>query len=212
VHLLRQLCGALSEAHAVGLIHRDVKPDNVLLCRLGGSHDVVKLFDFGLVQIANRDAPSAKLTQVGLIVGTPEYMSPEQVSGAEIDLRTDLFSLGAVAYFLLTGACPYSGENTLALMYARLREGARPPSEYRSDVPVDVERIILRCLAREKADRFADARELERALAGCACAREWNDESAAEWWNHEATDGPDPTRSARSTLRPTSHYPPVTSA
>jgi hypothetical protein len=206
VHLLRQLCGALSEAHDEGLIHRDVKPDNVLLCRLGGLHDVAKLFDFGLVQVAGGDAPSERLTQVGLVVGTPEYMSPEQVTGEEVDLRTDLFSLGAVGYFLLTGTCPYGGDNSLALMYARVKEPVRPPGAFRPDLPEDLERVVLRCLARQRADRYADAKTLERALAACACAREWDDERAAAWWSDASNFGP----SRPSALLPTVGYPPAT--
>ncbi len=206
VHLLRQLCGALAEAHGIGLIHRDVKPDNVLLCRLGGLHDVAKLFDFGLVQIARGDAPSERLTQVGLVVGTPEYMSPEQVTGEGVDLRTDLFSLGAVGYFLLTSTCPYGGDNSLALMYARVKEPVRPPREYRPDLPEDLESVVLRCLARERAERFADAKELDRALARCACAGEWDDERAAVWWADASHGG-----SYRpSALLPTIGYPPAT--
>ncbi len=206
VHLVRQLCGALSEAHGLGLIHRDIKPDNVLLCRLGGQNDVAKLFDFGLVRITSGGDPSGRLTHVGTVVGTPEYMSPEQVTGEEVDHRTDLFSLGAVAYFLLTGACPFVGDNNLALMYARVKEPVRPPRVYQPDLPRDLERVVLRCLARQKADRFADAKELERALADCSCAGEWDDERAAAWWA-----GADrPSASGPSSVMPTVGLPPAT--
>jgi hypothetical protein len=206
VHLLRQLCGALSEAHAMGLIHRDIKPDNVLVCHLGGLHDFAKLFDFGLVRTADRDASSARLTQAGMVMGTPEYMSPEQVIGQEVDLRTDLFSLGAIAYFLLTGFCPFEGDNDLALMYARIKHPARPLTEHRADLPKDLEEVVLRCLARERADRFSDAKELERALAGCACAREWSDERAAAWW----AESSGPLRARPTALLPTVALPPAT--
>jgi tRNA A-37 threonylcarbamoyl transferase component Bud32 len=207
VNLLRQICGALAEAHAAGLIHRDVKPDNVLLCSLGGLHDVTKLFDFGLVQVESRDAREAKLTQVGLVVGTPEYMSPEQVTGDEVDLRTDLFSLGAVAYFLLTGTCPYGGDNSLSLMYARVREPARPPTAHRPGLPEDLERVVMRCLSRDKSDRFSDAKQLERALAECACVGQWSSEHAAAWWAGERAREGFNAAPRQSSLQSTSGYP-----
>src|SRR5262249_40385619 len=106
VYLLRQVCGALHEAHSIGLVHRDIKPDKVLACCLGGKHDVAKLFDFGLVQMMFAGPASSRLTQTGSVVGTPDFMSPEQVAGQEIDHRSDVFSLGAVAYFILTGRLP----------------------------------------------------------------------------------------------------------
>jgi hypothetical protein len=205
INLLRQLCGALFEAHDAGLIHRDVKPDNVLLCRLGGLHDVAKLFDFGLVRAVGQDAPSAKLTQAGMVLGTPYYMSPEQVTGEEIDHRTDLYSLGAVAYYLLTGACPFDGDNVLAVMYARVREPVRPPGELRPELPSDLEQIVVRCLARDRAERFVDARQLEQALSRCACAADWGDQQAAAWWEGQADSSP-PAFSTKPTVR----YPPGT--
>jgi serine/threonine-protein kinase len=110
IHLLRQVCGALAEAHAIGLVHRDIKPGNVLACQRGGRHDVAKLLDFGLVQthtLAGGGAEASRLTQTGAIAGTPAYMSPEQAAGkADLDARSDIYSLGAVAYFLLTGRPP----------------------------------------------------------------------------------------------------------
>src|SRR5262249_51037185 len=102
VHLLRQVCAALHEAHAVGLVHPDIKPSNIIVCERGGVHDVVKLLDFGLVTSVQPQA-NTRLTQQGTIVGTPLYMSPEQSTGARIDARSDIYSLGAVAYFLLIG-------------------------------------------------------------------------------------------------------------
>jgi serine/threonine protein kinase len=182
VYLLRQVCGALHEAHSIGLVHRDVKPDNILTCCLGGKHDVAKLFDFGLVQTVFTGAADSRLTQLGSVVGTPDYMSPEQVSGLEIDHRSDVFSLGAVAYFLLTGRPPFEGENPLSVMYARLKEPVQPPTLHRPDIPNDLEHIVVRCMDRVAAARFADARALERALAGCAAAAEWDDERAKSWW------------------------------
>ncbi len=183
VYLLRQVCGALQEAHGIGLVHRDVKPDNVLVCRLGGLHDVAKLFDFGLVRAIDGDEPASRLTKAGVLLGTPDFMSPEQVTGDDIDQRSDLFSLGAVAYYLLTAKLPFEGKNPLAAMYARIREPAPPLTAHHTDVPADLERVVLQCLAVAKADRFSDMRALQQALAACGCANDWNEERAKEWWD-----------------------------
>ena len=206
IYLLRQICGALSEAHSIGLVHRDVKPDNVLVGCLGGQHDVAKLFDFGLVRTVEDEGPTSRLTKAGSVLGTPSYMSPEQVMGEPIDQRSDLFSLGVVAYFLLTGKLPFEGNNSLAVMYARLKDSVQPPTFHRPNLPRDLERIVLQCLARDAPMRFADAKSLEKAMAECPCAMDWNDERAKKWWN-ENSDG-----SGKSTISdlPTRTYPRVT--
>jgi serine/threonine protein kinase len=188
VYLLRQVCGALAEAHGIGFIHRDVKPDNILVCRLGGQHDVAKLCDFGLVRMVRDDESSAQLTRAGSFLGTPHYMSPEQVTGEDVDHRSDLFSLGAVAFYLLTGKPPFDGPNPLAIMYARVKEPLTRTTRYRADVPRDLERIVLRCLAQNPHERFASATSLLRELAQCACARDWDDEQATSWWQQFAGD------------------------
>lgn len=185
VYILRQICGALGEAHKIGFIHRDIKPENILLCCQGGEHDVAKLFDFGLVRNITEDEPSSKITRDGASVGTPHYMSPEQVVGEEVDLRSDIYSLGAVAYFLLTGKTPFDGANAAAVMYARLKQPVPSPTRERPEVPPDVERIVRRCMAREPSDRFSDVLSLSRELSKCACAADWEDERAAQWWERE---------------------------
>jgi serine/threonine protein kinase len=190
VFLLRQVCSALFEAHYGGLIHRDIKPDNILICQQGSQHDVAKLLDFGLVQSVIEEPSDTRLTQAGSILGTPDYMSPEQVSGQELDARSDLYSLGAVAYFLLTGRLPFSGKNALAVMYARLQESPERPSLHARDIPTDLEDVVLRCMSRSLDARFPDARSLEKALASCRCQAEWNEDHAAAWWKQF-----DPTRS-----------------
>jgi serine/threonine-protein kinase len=190
VHLLRQVCGALREAHGVGLIHRDVKPANVIVCSRGGVHDVVKLLDFGLVGVA--DGKGGKLTEDGAIAGTPEYMSPEQAEGVGgLDGRSDIYSLGAVAYFLLTGRPPFRKATALQVMFAHVREPVRPIAEVRPGLPADLEGIVLRCLEKDRARRFADVRALDEALAGCQLRDGWTEEQAADWWRrHGVTEGP----------------------
>ena len=182
VHFLRQVCRGLHEAHEVGLIHRDIKPANIFAAQRGGLYDVVKLLDFGLVKPVGENA-SANLSQEGGISGTPLFMSPEQARGTgDLDARSDIYSLGAVAYALLTGRPPFDGSNPLDVMIAHVRDEVEWPSQHRADVPADLERVILRCLAKSPEDRFQDVFSLEQALAECAAAEGWTQRHAANWW------------------------------
>jgi serine/threonine-protein kinase len=181
IHLLRQACQGLREAHSIGLIHRDIKPANLFAAQRGGMYDVVKVLDFGLVKDAAGVA-SARLSQEGAISGTPLFMSPEQASGAGVDARSDIYSLGAVAYMLLSGRPPFERPSTLEVLFAHARDQVEPPSRFRADVPDDLERVILRCLAKDPQNRYQDTRSLERALAQCAAADEWTQDCAARWW------------------------------
>jgi eukaryotic-like serine/threonine-protein kinase len=188
VFLLRQVCGALGEAHAVGLIHRDIKPSNVIACVRGGLHDVAKLLDFGLVRIQGPAPGGQQQTEEGKIVGTTYYMSPEQAAGeATLDHRTDLYSLGATAYFLLTGRLPFTGKNALEVIIKHARDAVVPPSQVNPGVPDDLQAVVLRCLEKTPARRFQSAEELEEALAGCACAAQWDRANAAAWWREHGT-------------------------
>jgi serine/threonine-protein kinase len=190
-HVLLQMCGALAEAHAAGLVHRDIKPANVMLTERGGVHDVVKVLDFGLVKetvpsdLAKSD-PSA--SQVNTIVGTPHYMAPETIlDPARIDLRADLYAVGATAYFLLTGQHVFDGGNLVELCSQHLHEAPVTPSEKRSDVPAELERLVLDCLAKKPADRPRDAAMLAARIRACALG-EWLPEEAAAWWSTHAGD------------------------
>jgi hypothetical protein len=191
VHLLRQVCGALREAHGAGLIHRDIKPANVIVCTRGGVHDVVKLLDFGLVWVA--DPGAGKLTQDGAVAGTPEYMSPEQAEGeVGLDGRSDVYSLGCVAYFLLTGRPPFQKATALQLLYAHVREPVRPIAEVRPGVPADLEGVVLQCLEKDRGRRFQDVAALDRALAACQPVEPWTEAQAADWWQRHAAVVTDP--------------------
>jgi serine/threonine-protein kinase len=171
VHLLRQACQALREAHGLGLIHRDIKPANIMICERGGVADVVKLLDFGLVKAVGPEGKEATLTQEGAITGTPTYMSPEQASGKDaLDGRSDIYSLGAVAYFVLTGSPPFPRTRAIEAIVAHLHEPVRPLTELRSEVPADLQEVVLRCLEKDPARRFADVSNLHEALARCRCA------------------------------------------
>ncbi len=185
VYLLSQVCDALAEAHAAGLIHRDIKPGNIFAAVRGGQYDVAKLLDFGLAKpIAGAD--SSQLTQTGAITGSPLYMSPEQAIGdVEPDGRSDIYSLGAVAYYLLTGSPPFVFDQPLKVIVAHVSQEVVPPSQLRSDIPADLEAIVMRCLAKVPAHRYQTPGELAAALAECSLAGQWGRQQAADWWQSE---------------------------
>jgi serine/threonine-protein kinase len=174
IHLLRQICGALSEAHAAGLIHRDVKPGNIIVCERGGVHDVAKLVDFGIVQSRAIADQETSATAPGAMVGTPSFMSPEQVNRADVvDERSDIYSLGAVGYFLLTGRPPFLRATAAETAAAHLHASVIAPDQIQRDVPADLQSVILRCLRKNPDQRFQSAAALDAALALCAGARSW---------------------------------------
>jgi serine/threonine-protein kinase len=194
VHLLRQACQALREAHSIGLIHRDIKPANLFVADRGGVYDVVKVLDFGLVkQLA--ELPSSRLTQQGSLSGTPLFMSPEQASGTDdVDGRSDIYSLGAVAYMLLSGRPPFERRSPMEVLIAHARDEVRPPSEFGAEVPADLENIVLRCLAKKPEDRYQDMGELEHTLARCSVAERWTQANAVRWWQDNAQGSQEPSR------------------
>ncbi|MBL9089858.1 MAG: serine/threonine protein kinase [Planctomycetaceae bacterium] len=192
VYLLEQVCDALREAHAVGLVHRDVKPGNIFAAKRGGVHDVAKLLDFGLVK-TTEEAEGIHLTLDGTITGSPLYMSPEQATGdSEPDARSDIYALGAVAYFMLTGRPPFESDKPLKVLFAHANEPVLPPTRLRADVPADLEEVILRCLAKSPAERFQDAVSLRFALRDCECWGKWTRDDAARWWNASAREAIEP--------------------
>jgi serine/threonine-protein kinase len=182
VYLLRQVALALQEAHEAGLIHRDIKPSNIFAARRGGVYDVAKLLDFGLVRPA-ATASSPGSSDEGQILGTPLYMSPEQATGSRsLDARSDIYSLGAVAYYLLTGRPPFNEQTAIGAIIAHARDPVVPPSDFRSGLPADLDAIILRCLAKDPKDRYPNAESFEEELGRCSCASSWDKASAKEWW------------------------------
>jgi len=189
VHVLRQICHALREAHGIGLIHRDIKPANIIVAQRGGLHDVAKLLDFGLVKPVD-ETPSDRVTRDGVISGTPLFMSPEQAVGRDdLDARSDIYSLGAVAYAMISGRPPFGGTNPLEVMFAHARDEVAPPSRHCADVPEDLERVILRCLAKKPEDRFQNMDALDEALAQCWSADQWTQLDAARWWMEHGSQG-----------------------
>ncbi len=190
VHFLRQACKALREAHAKGLIHRDIKPANIFAAERGGVYDVVKLLDFGLVREQSGEADDLQLTQAGTFSGSPLYMCPEQKrSYHNLDARSDIYSLGAVAYFLVTGRPPFVADNIYDVIAAHARDPVTPASELNPAVPQDLELVINRCLAKMPANRFQDVDTLEKALAACDCADKWSEDQAAAWWREKGKNG-----------------------
>lgn len=167
VHLLRQLCGAFAEAHAVGLVHRDLKPGNVIIATLGGQGDVAKLLDFGLVHDASADTDE-RLTRIGMVLGTPAWMCPEQAAGeSAVDARGDIYSLGAVAFFALTGRPPFEAMTTGQLLAAH--RSTAPPllTDICPEASADLTAIIDRCLSKAPNDRYQSMTEVLRALDEC---------------------------------------------
>ncbi|HEY3494966.1 MAG TPA: serine/threonine-protein kinase, partial [Polyangiaceae bacterium] len=186
VRILSMACGALSEAHAIGLIHRDIKPANIMLCTQGGEHDVVKVLDFGLVKELEVSA-DVGLTGTSTIAGTPLYMAPESIRDPDsVDARTDIYALGTVAYFLLAGSDVFDGKSVVEVCSQHLHQEPAPLSARGIEVPGDLEAVVLACLKKDPAARPASAAELKRLLDACA-VEPWDGERARTWWSrHQA--------------------------
>jgi eukaryotic-like serine/threonine-protein kinase len=186
IHLLRQACGSLDEAHRHGLIHRDVKPANLFLCRARSEPDTVKVLDFGLAKDVATQAPT--LSRANLVIGTPLYMAPEAFREPEaVGARSDLYSLGAVAYLLLTGTPVFGGATAVEICANHLHtEPERPSARLGRELPADLERLVLSCLAKQPEQRPQDALALRAGLDACADARQWNAAQAEHWWRSHA--------------------------
>jgi hypothetical protein len=198
VHVLEQVASALVEAHGVGLIHRDIKPENVILCERGGLPDVAKVLDFGLVKDLGRGG-DARLTQANVVQGTPLYLSPEAINDpGAVDARSDLYSLGAVAYFLLTGSPVFTGRTLVEVCSHHLHSSpVRPSDRLGAAVPPGLEELILACLEKDPEDRPFAAAALRDALRSLDVP-EWTESAARDWWRqwHDRqghTPGPRPS-------------------
>lgn len=177
IHFLIEASEALGEAHVEGMIHRDVKPANIFASQRGGIWDFTKLLDFGLVRETQFD-PNQSIT-VNMVAGTPGFMSPEQIRAPNsVDTRTDLYSLGCVGHFLLTGKPPFTGRTSLEVILAQSSE---EPAAL-TGAPEDLASVISDCMAKEPDDRIQDVADLRERLRQCACAGRWREKDAAEWW------------------------------
>jgi tRNA A-37 threonylcarbamoyl transferase component Bud32 len=168
VDIIRQVLRALSHAHGEGVVHRDLKPDNIMLTRRDdpGGPDAIKLLDFGIAKMSDGGAGGEKLTQAGVVFGTPWYMSPEQAIGDETDARADLYSTGVVFYELVTGVRPFVAEQLVQVISMHLTVPPRPPRELVPELPEAIERAILRAMDKDRTARFQTAAEFLAALEG----------------------------------------------
>jgi hypothetical protein len=202
IHVLQQVCGSLYEAHSLGLVHRDIKPANIMLNRRGCQPDVVKVLDFGLVKALDEQR-QAGLTQQASLTGTPLYMSPEAIQMPNsVDGRSDLYAVGAVGYFLLTGQPVFEADNVVDLCQKHVAATPIPPSERaRTPIPPELESALLACLEKSRAKRPQTARDLAQLISRCAEATQWSIEDADAWWGrHERGQG----SAIRSITLPTS--------
>ena len=183
VFILKQVCGALSEAHAAGLVHRDIKPANIFLTCRGGQHDFVKVLDFGLVR-ALTNSDEANLTNPNSVTGTPYYMSPEAVNQPyQVDPRTDVYALAAVAYYLLTGTPVFNGGTVMEICMKHVGETPQSPSARKGqEISAALEQLILKCLSKSPQARPANAGELLQLLENCTVNGRWTAADAAAWW------------------------------
>jgi len=183
LYLLDQVCDSLAEAHAAGLVHRDIKPSNIYVCREGLHYDFVKVLDFGLAK-DRRPQAAQTLQTTEHTTGTPAYMAPEVIlGGPNVDARADIYSLGCVAYFLLTGELVFEAETPMKTLLRHLEDPPVPPSQRsEADVPPALEALILECLAKDPAQRPADARAVLHRVRACRVAAPWDDDRARAWW------------------------------
>jgi serine/threonine-protein kinase len=205
VRILIQICHSLEEAHHHGLVHRDLKPSNAMLCKVALDHDVIKVLDFGLAKCMDTTELS-RITQDGTTTGTPGYIAPEVAMGEPaIDGRADIYALGCIAYFLLTGALVFEDSNPVKVALQHVQVPPVPPSA-RTELPIpaELEQIVLHCLAKKPEERPANASALARMLAECPIDR-WTASDADEWWSRHLP----PTSTLRSFAQAASGTPPV---
>ncbi|MHC4959368.1 MAG: serine/threonine-protein kinase [Planctomycetota bacterium] len=182
IHALTQACYGLAEAHDKGLVHRDIKASNLVLCAYAGGLDVVKVVDFGLVKEVGAAGEDAQLTKLGEICGTPESLAPEVLSGQPASAQSDLYSLGTVGYFLVTGKPAFDATTVAEFVGAHLHQEPIPPTDRNPAVPDDLEAVLLRCLAKDPAERPQGMTALAAELARCRDAGTWTQDAAASWW------------------------------
>jgi serine/threonine-protein kinase len=188
VYILRQVCHSLGEAHAAGMVHRDIKPANIFVCRYGSDFDFVKVLDFGLVK-KQKLVEDPALTQKGQFLGTPAFFAPEMALDSEIDGRADIYSLGCVAYWLLTGSLVFEADNLVALAAKHLQEEPEPPSNCTEmEIPTDLEKVVLDCLRKNPVDRPSSAEELANRLSDCGVVA-WTKQDSERWWQLRFADG-----------------------
>jgi serine/threonine protein kinase len=198
VHIMRQVCRSLQEAHGIGLIHRDIKPQNIMLCERGGEYDFVKVLDFGLVkQVAQSDVPP--ITTDVQVRGTPMYLAPEAVTDPQhVDARADIYAVGVVLYNLLTNRPPWEANN-LAMLFHLLatRDPPRPAQTSQIPIPQTLDDLVVACLARDPSQRPQTIQEILAVLDSDLGLAPWTQEQARQWWRQRPAT-PDTTPLNRS--------------
>jgi len=184
IYLLRQVAHSLADAHARGLVHRDIKPANIYICRMGLEYDFAKVLDFGLVKVKQSRNTDTLTTLQHTTSGTPAYMAPETILGdAEVDRRADVYALGCVAYFLLTGQLVFEADTSMKVLMHHLNTPPIPPSQ-RTELPIprELDELVLACLQKDPARRPQNAGELFRMAYDCRACEGWNADAAEAWW------------------------------
>lgn len=188
--LLRQACHSLADAHARGMVHRDVKPANLYVCRMGLEYDFVKVLDFGLVKFNDRASGKTMMTVEHTTTGTPAYMAPEVILGeASIDPRADVYALGCVAYYMLTGELVFEADTAMKMMLQHVNTEPIPPSQ-RTELPVprELDELVLACLQKSPNKRPQNAEELFHMANRCTTREAWGQEAAKTWWERHLPD------------------------
>ena len=200
IYLLRQVCHSLAEAHSRGLVHRDIKPANIYVCRMGLDFDFVKVLDFGLVKVRQRNPTDTMATSEHVTTGTPAYMAPETIVGdRNVDRRADVYSLGCVAYYLLTGELVFPSGTPMQTFADHVHSKPIPPSERTElSIPEPLEDLVLACLEKQPDKRPQNAEEILRRMEACHASVEWTSARAQRWWRHHLPDLSGPLSSIES--------------
>lgn len=185
IYFLNQICASLAEAHEHDIIHRDIKPSNIFITRRGGLFDFVKVLDFGLAKQVNLDDTPPGITRKGAFLGTPRYVAPEIIYGnGDIDQRADIYNVGAVAYWMLTGQALFASSSNIELIVDHVKTVPRRPSEISEiSIPTELDDIIMKCLQKNPADRYQSVTELMCALTSVPVQDAWTQKQAHTWWS-----------------------------
>jgi serine/threonine-protein kinase len=189
MYLLRQVCASLAEAHASGLVHRDITPANIYVCRMGLEYDFIKVLDFGLVTSSDRSMEQTLLTGGHTTAGTPAFMAPEIILEGEVDERADVYAFGCVAYYMLTGQLVFQAETPMKMFVEHLQTPPIPPSQRgEMRVPPELDALVMACLDKDPARRPQNAQEVLQMLLRCRACETWKSDNARTWWEMNLPD------------------------
>jgi len=182
-HMLSQLCASLEEAHRGGLVHRDVKPANIYTCRYGLDYDFIKVLDFGVVKSSDEKSRQTVSIKADGVTGTPGFMAPEMALGKNVDARSDIYAIGCVAYWLLTGKLVFEEETLIATLLAHAHKKPIPPSlRTEIELPPQLEELVMWCLEKDPNRRPSSAGEIRERISRSGLADMWTSELAEKWW------------------------------